>query len=201
MGRPRKADSLNKQAVTNAAIACIDKAGEAALGVNRVAQALGIKPPAIYRHVNGNAGLRRAAAIAIWNEYLLHCQNAVKDIAEPSELFHTGAQAVRSYAKTYPRRYAVMMNYQMKPTDPEEATIIRRSLHFFQQSLQLQELGEAALIDCMRMVNASIYGFLNREQMELMTLTRSSEASYEVMLDALLVAISHIKENAPPSQG
>jgi hypothetical protein len=46
----------------------------------------------------------------------------------------------------------------------------------------------------MRMVNAAIYGFIIREQSELMTLNRSPDASYDVMLDALLVAIAHIQQ-------
>ncbi|MGD1896736.1 MAG: TetR/AcrR family transcriptional regulator [Phormidesmis sp.] len=196
MGRPKKEDSLAQQDVINAALVCIDKEGEAALGVNRVARELGIKPPAIYKHVNGKAGLRKAVVLNIWNDYLQCCQGAVEGIADTAALFHTGAQAARSYAQNYPGRYAVMMQYQMRPTDSEEAVIIQRSLRFFQQALQLDGLSEAVLIDCMRMVNASIYGFLNREQMELMTLSRSSDASYEVMLDALLVAIAHIKKTA-----
>ena len=196
MGRPRKEDSLTPQDVTNAVLACLDKEGEAALGVNRVARELGIKPPAIYKHVNGNTGLRRAAVLTIWDDYLLHCQDAVANISEPKKLFYAGAQAARSYAKSYPARYAVMMQYQMRPTDLEESTIIQRSLRFFQQSLQLDGLSNDALVDCMRMINAAIYGFLNREQLELMTLSRSSDASYEVMLDSLLVAIAHIKEKS-----
>ncbi len=193
MGRPRKEDSLSQQDVVNAAIACLDKDGEAALGVNRVARELGIKPPGIYKHINGNAGLRQAAAIAIWRDYLLHCQKAVADITDTRDLFHAGAQASRHYAKRYPARYEVMMQYQMRPTDSEEAEIIQRSLHFFKQSLQLHTLSDDMLIDCMRMVNAAIYGFINREQLDLMTLARSADASYEVMLDALLVAIAHVK--------
>ncbi len=197
MGRPRKEDSLSQQDVVNAVIACLDKDGEAALGVNRVARELGIKPPGIYKHVNGNAGLRQAAAIAIWRDYLLHCQEAIAHIADTRDLFHAGAQASRSYAKGYPARYSVMMQYQMRPTVSAEADIIRQSLHFFKQSLQLHDLSDDALIDCMRMVNAAIYGFISREQLDLMTLARPSDASYEVMIDALLVAIAHIKKSMP----
>lgn len=47
----------------------------------------------------------------------------------------------------------------------------------------------------MRMVNAAIYGFITREQQELMTLNRSTDQSYEAMLDALIVAIEHIQQN------
>jgi hypothetical protein len=43
-------------------------------------------------------------------------------------------------------------------------------------------------------VNAAIYGFIIREQSELMTLNRSTDRSYEVMLDALLVAIEYIQQ-------
>ncbi|PZO53370.1 MAG: TetR/AcrR family transcriptional regulator [Phormidesmis priestleyi] len=196
MGRPRKEDSLTQQDVTNAAISCLDESGEAALGVNQVARALGIKPPAIYKHVNGNAGLRQAAAITIWRDYLSHCQSAVASITDPNALFHAGAQAARSYAKSYPARYTVMMQYQMRPSDSEEAEIIQQSLRFFQQSLQLHQLSDDALIDCMRMVNAAIYGFINREQLDLMTLARSSDTSYGVMLDALLVAVAHIRDSS-----
>lgn len=88
-----------------------------------------------------------------------------------------------------------MTQYQMRPTEPEEAEIIQDSLRFFQKSLQLYELSDDALIDVMRMVNAAIYGFIAREQSELMTLNRSRDASYEVMLDALLVAIEYIQHN------
>lgn len=82
----------------------------------------------------------------------------------------------------------------MQPTDPEEAEVIQNALKFFQTSLHLQDLSHDALIDVMRMVNAAIYGFIMREQAELMTIDRSTDESYEVMLDALLVAIAHIKQ-------
>lgn len=43
------------------------------------------------------------------------------------------------------------------------------------------------------MVNAAICGFIFAKQSVLMTLERSTDKSYEVMLDALIVAIEHIK--------
>jgi AcrR family transcriptional regulator len=194
MGRPTKEKSLTQQDVVRAAIACLDAEGEAALGVNRVARALGIKPPAIYKHLDGNAGLRRAVALAIWRSYLTDCEQQTADLTEPEALLRAGARLTRSFAQRYPARYGVMMHYQMRPTDPEEAEIIGASLRFLQRSLQLYELNENGLIDVMRMINAAVYGFIIREQSELMTLTRSADASFEVMLEALLVAISHIQQ-------
>lgn len=195
MGRPRKENSLTPQAVVQAAIACLDQEGESALGVNRVARALGVKPPAIYKHLDGNPGLRRAVALAICRNYLADWQSQIGDSTDPKTLIRLGAEATRHFAQRYPARYAVMMQYQMRPTDPEEAEIIQSSLCLLQKSLQLYELSEAALIDVMRMVNAAIYGFITREQHELMTLSRSTDQSYEVMLDALMVAIEHIQQS------
>lgn len=197
MGRPTKENSLTKQDVIAAAIACLEKNGELPLGVNRVARELNIKPPAIYKHLDGNAGLRRAVALAIWRNYLTTCRQQTDGITEPQVLFRVSAHATRNFARSHPALYTVMMQYQMRPTDPEEAEIIQDSLHFFQKALQLYELSYDSLIDVMRMVNAAIYGFIIREQSELMTLDRSSEASYEVMLEALLVAIAHIKQINP----
>ena len=195
MGRPLKENSLTPQDVIRAAIECLDKEGESALGVNRVARELGIKPPAIYKHLDGNTGLRRAVALEIWRNYLTDYQSQTTDITEPRDLLRIGAQATRNFAQRYPARYAVMMQYQLRPTDSEEAKIIYDSLRLFKKSLQLYELSDDALVDTMRMVNAAIYGFIVRENSELMTLNRSTDRSYEVMLDALLVAIEHIQQS------
>lgn len=195
MGRPLKENSLTPQDVIRAAIDCLDKEGESALGVNRVARELGIKPPAIYKHLDGNTGLRRAVALEIWRNYLTDYQSQTTDINEPRDLLRIGAQATRNFAQRYPARYMVMMQYQLRPTDPEEAKVIYDALHSFKKSLQLYELSDDALIDTMRMVNAAIYGFIVRENSELMTLNRSTDRSYEVMLDALLVAIEYIQKS------
>lgn len=193
MGRPTKAHSLTKQDVIAAAIACLEQEGESALGVNRVARELNIKPPAIYKHFDGNTGLRRAVALSIWRTYLTDCQQQTKGITDSQELFHVSAHATRNFARSHPSLYAIMMQYQMRPTDPEEAEMIQASLTFIKKSLQLYELSNDTLIDVMRMINAAIYGFISREQSELMTLDRSSDASYQVMLNALLVAIDYIR--------
>jgi AcrR family transcriptional regulator len=194
MGRPLKENSLTSQDVIRAAIDCLDRYGESALGVNRVARELGIKPPAIYKHLDGNTGLRRAVALEIWRNYWTDYQSQTTGIVEPHALLRVGAQATRNFAQRYPARYAVMMQYQLRPIDPEEAKIIYDSLSSFKKSLQLYGLSDDALIDTMRMVNAAIYGFILREQSELMTLDRSTDRSYEVMLDALLVAIEYIQQ-------
>lgn len=57
MPRP-KGQTLTQKVIVEAAIACIQKEGESALGVNRVARELGIQPPSLYNHIAGNEELR-----------------------------------------------------------------------------------------------------------------------------------------------
>ncbi len=194
MGRPKKEDTLTQQDIIQAAIACIEKEGESALGVNRVARELGIKPPAIYKHFDGNAGLKKAVALEINRK--LHGYLQAKTIEfknQPREYFKAAGRASREFAKFHSGLYRVMMRFQLQPNDPESLAIVKDFQDFFRTGLISEDLSETKLIDTMRTINSAIVGFIALEQTGLLTLPRSTDESFEVMLDALFVAIEHIK--------
>ncbi|NHC35459.1 TetR/AcrR family transcriptional regulator [Scytonema millei] len=194
MGRPTKENSLTQQDVINAAIACLDREGESALGVNRVARELGIKPPAIYKHLDGNPALKRAVALALWQDFFAFCQPRSTGLSDSKELLKAGGRATRDYARSHPARYKVMMQFQLQPSDPDAAAIIQETLKFFRRILDPYEFTNDRLVDAMRMVNAAVNGFIALEQGKMLTLERSTDASFEVMLEALVVAIEHIRQ-------
>jgi AcrR family transcriptional regulator len=194
MGRPTKENSLTPQDVITAAIACLDLEGESALGVNRVARELGIKPPAIYKHLDGNAALRRAVALTIWQQYAAWCRQRLDGVNDPRALLKAGGHATREFARLYPARYRLMMQFQLHLRDAEAAPLIQETLDFMRRVLQSYDLKEAKLIDAMRMVNAALNGFIAVEQAGLLTLERATDASFEVMLDALIVALKYIRD-------
>ena len=191
MGRPTKENSLTRQDVIEAAIACVEKEGESALGVNRVARELGIKPPAIYKHLNGNAELQKAVALEIYQRFFDDFRQQTVGINEPRAFLKAGGIATRSFARSHPGLYRVMMQFQLQPDDPESASVIKETQSYFKVLLKSQSTDK--LIDIMRMVNAAIIGFIALEQSGLLTLSRSTDDSFEVMLDALYVAIEHIR--------
>ncbi|PSB22451.1 TetR/AcrR family transcriptional regulator [filamentous cyanobacterium CCP1] len=195
MGRPTKENSLTQQDVINAAIVCLDQEGEAGLGVNRVARELGIKPPAIYKHLDGNAALQRAVALTIWRHYIEWCREQTEDVHEPQALLRVGGNATRNFARSYPERYRVMIQFRLSLNDPETAPLIQEVFHFLKRVLRAYELSETKLVDAMRIVNSAITGFIALEQAGLMTIERSTDESYEVMLDAIGVAIQHIQQH------
>lgn len=197
MGRPTKENSLSRQDVIAAAIACIDQGGASALGVSQVARSLGIKPPAIYKHLKNGADLQRAVTIELWRQYLAECQKTLSERSADSNLLKRLGRFPRQFAKAHPARYQVMMQVPLQPSDPEAGEIIQQFLNFLSQALNTYELSDTQLIDVMRMLNAAIYGFIALEQIGLMTLERSSDQSYDVMLDTLMAAIEHIRSDGP----
>lgn len=194
MGRPKKEHSLSRKDVIAAAIAGIDQEGAAALGVSRVARRLGIKPPAIYKHLESGAALQRATAITLWGQYLTGCQQTLAGRSITTNLLKQLGHFTRNFAKTYPGRYQVMMQVQLQPSDPDASVIIHKLLAFLRRALSDYPLTDTQLIDVMRMVNAAIYGFIALEQGGLMTLERPTDKSYEVMLEGLIAAIATISE-------
>ncbi len=195
MGRPIKEKSLSRQDVIAAAICCIDRDGAAALGVSSLARFLGIKPPAIYKHLESGADLQRSTAIALWQQYLAECQRTITGQSIDLDLLKQLGHFTRNFAKTHPARYQVMMQVQLQPSNSEAAAIIQQALSFLRQALNTYDLSDIQLIDVMRMLNAAIYGFIAIEQAGLMTLERSTDQSYDVMLEALIGAIAHIQNN------
>lgn len=90
-----------------------------------------------------------------------------------------------------------MLQFQLNLNDPETSPLIQEVFRFLKRVLQPYNLNETKLIDAMRIVNAAITGFIAIEQAGLMTLERSTDASYQVMLDALVVAIQYIQQVDP----
>ena len=197
MGRPIKEKSLSRQDVIAAAICCIDRDGAAALGVSSVARFLGIKPPAIYKHLESVADLQRATVIELWRQYLAECQSTITGRSIDRDLLKQLGHFTPNFAKTHPACYQVMMQVQLQPSNPEAAATIQQALSFLRQALHAYDLSDIQLIDVMRMLNAAIYGFIAIEQAGLMTLERSTDRSYDAMLDALIVAIAHFQNSNP----
>lgn len=193
MGRPPKEKSLSRQDVIAAAICCIDQEGINALGVSRVARFLGIKPPAIYKHLENGAALQQETAIELWRQYLAECEQVMGDRPITTNLLKQLGHFTRNFAKAHSARYQVMMQVQLYPSDPKAGAVIQDLLGFLHRALSAYDLTETQLIDVMRMFNSATYGFIALEQKGLMTLERSLDESYDIMLETLIRAIDHIE--------
>lgn len=151
---------LDRRQVVEAAIAVVDAEGPQALGINRVARALGIKPPSLYNHVVNGDDLVKAVVIE-GNRRLLAALRAVRDGDEgPEERMLTLAEAMRTWARENGGVYAIMAQSPVYNHDPEFAAIMEEILPLFGEPLaELGVEGDLA-IHAMRAVRAAIHGFV-----------------------------------------
>jgi AcrR family transcriptional regulator len=164
--------------VVEAAIACLEAEGESALGVNRVARALGIKPPSIYKHIDGNTALRRCVALELWRRFLVDCHQQTDNLNDSEAIIRAIARTMRHFGQGHPVLYTVMTRTQLSLSDPDFAPIAQEILSFYNKALAPYEFEEAELIDAIRMIHAGLF-----------TLPRSLDLSFERMLDALIEAL------------
>ena len=102
--RPR----LSRSGVTSTAIGVVDEGGFAALSLSIVADALGVRPSALYTHVDGLEGLRQAVAV----ESVRLLSEIVRDAAvgnAGSDALGAAASAYRRYARDHPGRFTAAL--------------------------------------------------------------------------------------------
>lgn len=83
---------VSRQDVIDAAVRLSDEQGLEALTVAAVAEAVGCRPPSVYHHVDGLAGLSRAVALQVAEDVL--------PVLEAAVAGREGMDAVRSLAET-----------------------------------------------------------------------------------------------------
>ncbi len=127
----RKGRSLTQKDVIQAALTCLQEAGEEGLGVKHVAQQLGIKPPSLYNHVTGHQDIRRLVAIEGWRSLFSQLQPHEK---HPSPL-HL-ASRIRDFAKQNPPLYAVMGTTPLSSDDPDYQPLYIAHQTFFSRWFQ-----------------------------------------------------------------
>ncbi|MBD2071343.1 TetR/AcrR family transcriptional regulator [Leptolyngbya sp. FACHB-671] len=184
MPRP-KGQTLTEKDIVDAAIALLEREGEPALGVNRVARELGIQPPSLYNHIAGNEALRLAVAVEGYRRTAEFVTQQVADIEEPTLALKTVAHALRSFAKSYPRLYAVTTTNPFKLDHPEFAQYLTSAVEFYTTLLKPFDLCADDIVHTIRILLASIHGFIQAEQVGLFVFSQSVDESYERMINTL----------------
>lgn len=98
---------IELEQIIEAAVALIDAGGEAALTLGAVAARLNVKPPSLYHHVDGLAGLRRA--VALWGLQIMSdaTRRACVGLAR-AEALEAFAYAYREIALKHPGVYRML---------------------------------------------------------------------------------------------
>ena len=153
---------LTPASVTEAAAALVDEIGFDQLSMGLVAERLGIKTPSLYKHVAGQADLAHRIAVLAMTEFGDVIRDATQGRAGADALV-AGAQAMRSYVREHPGRYAA--GNAARPAGPDDPLIaaVDRVLASWAAMLRGYELDPDQEVHAMRMLRSSLHGFATLE--------------------------------------
>lgn len=189
MSRP-KGQTLSRQDVVDAAIHCLQQDGESGFGVNRVAHQLGIRPPSIYKHINGNDELRRAVAIEGMLRLTEYLNHQVQGIQTHQCLIRAIAAGIRQFFHHHPALHTVITTTPIDG-DPGYESAKQAFLAFNSEHLQPFEIEGDELIHAIRALVSACHGFVLLERSKRFTAPQSLDDSYEWLISSLIFALEH----------
>jgi AcrR family transcriptional regulator len=153
---------LAPASVTEAGAMLADEIGFAQLSMGLLAERLGVKTPSLYKHVDNLADLIHRIAVLAATELGDALRDAIQGRAGTDAL-NAAAQAMRTYVKDHPGRYAA--GNAAQPTGPDDplATAITRMLGSFSAVLRGYQLDPAEEIHALRMLRSTLHGFATLE--------------------------------------
>jgi len=153
---------LTPPSVTEAGAALVDEIGFENLSMGLLAERLGVKTPALYKHVTSQADLAHRIAVVAMTELADAIRDATQGRAG-SDALAAGAQAMRTYVREHPGRYAA--GNAARPTGPDDPLVpgVERVLASWAAMLRGYRLDSNQEIHAMRMLRSVLHGFSTLE--------------------------------------
>jgi len=167
--------------VTEAAADLADELSPTPLNMTVVAERLGVKAPSLYKHVDGLADLTHRIAILGATELGDALQFAMQGRAGADALA-AAAQAVRTYVKEHPGRYAATVG--ATPSGPEDplGVAMERTLGSFAAVLRGYQLDPHQEIHAIRMLRSVLHGFATLEASNGFQMSTDVDESFAWMI-------------------
>jgi AcrR family transcriptional regulator len=167
--------------VTVAAAELADEISPTSLNMTIVAERLGVKPPSLYKHVDGLADLTHRIAILGATELGESLRDAMQGRAGGDALMAC-AQTVRTYVRDHPGRYAATVGATPSGPDDPLAVALERTLNSFAAVLRGYNLEPDEQIHAIRMLRSILHGFAPLESSNGFQMTTDVDASFAWMV-------------------
>jgi AcrR family transcriptional regulator len=153
---------LAPASVTEAGAALADEVGFAHLSMNLLAERLGVKTPSLYKHVTSQADLVHRIAVLAATELGDAIRDAIQGRAG-SDALAAAAQAMRTYVREHPGRYAAVNNVRATGPDDPFIPASNRALSSLAAALHGYKLDPNQEIHALRMLRSMLHGFSTLE--------------------------------------
>jgi AcrR family transcriptional regulator len=176
---------LTPLSVTEAGAALIDEIGFEKFSMGLLAERLGVKTPALYKHVTSQADLVHRIAIVSMTEFADAIRDAIQGRAG-SDALAAGAQAMRTYVLEHPGRYTAA-DAASRPTGPDDPIIpaVERVIASWAAMLRGYHLDPGQEIHALRMLRSALHGFSTLEAAGGFQIDASVDDSFNWMVNVL----------------
>jgi AcrR family transcriptional regulator len=173
---------LAPASVTEAGAALADEVGFERLSMGLLAERLGVRTPSLYKHVAGQADLTHRIAILAMNELADAIRDATQGRAGRDALV-AGAQAMRSYVREHPGRYAAGNAAHLTGPDDPLIPAINRVLASWAAMLHGYRLEPDQEIHALRMLRSLLHGFATLDAIGSFQMNADVDESFTWMID------------------
>ncbi len=176
---------INRETIVETAVDLIEQHGVAWLSLAKLAKALGVKAPSLYRYVRNKNELLRAVNLRTSNALTVNLRDsALETSADPIEQLLHIATAYLAFAREHPALYRLVFNSPGDDLRPDEATLAA-------QAMQLQDLvvaitGEANSLAALRGLWAMLHGFVLLDLTDQMRRGGDLDAQFRQIIGAYL---------------
>ncbi len=176
---------IDRDTIVAQARRLIREQGVEALTLAKLARALGVKAPSLYRHVANKQALLVAVNLDTLNDLFEALAEARRDATRPSsERLLAVLRAFRQYALTHPSLYQLAMTSPPGDGRPEEEMLVQMVLPL--QALMADVVGEADSLSALRGAVALAHGFVMLEINQQLQRGGDLEAAFVASAEAYL---------------
>ncbi len=175
---------VTEESIINQAWQMIEAEGVANFSLGKLATALGVKAPSLYRHVGSKGKLLRSVNLLTLQKLFAALDDAVEDdTAVPLTQLLTIFSTYRTFALKHPRLYTQVFEYN-DDSRPDEEILVQMILPI--QTLIAQISGEANSLTALRGALALMHGFAMLEINQQLRRGGDLETAYMLSTEAYL---------------
>jgi AcrR family transcriptional regulator len=187
---------LNTAEVVAAGAALADEAGIGAVSLTALAERLGVKPPALYKHVANLADLQHRIAALAMAEF----SDALRDVLQGKSGFDALAAmftALRSYIQAHPGRYSATVGAKFQGEDDPLLIAGVRVLNSIGAVLSSYGIPPAQTDHAIRTLRCTIHGFALLQAANAFQWSNDPDESFEWMIRFIDAGLRAVGEQRP----
>lgn len=175
------------EAIIAAGRQAVAEGGLQALTMERVARAVGVRAPSLYKRVRNRSELARLIMEDVLRE-LGDALDAAATTGHAGEDLRALARAVRTFAKSHPNAFGLLFTHVPDASRPDAALLVRAVQPMLRATTALT--GDRDPLPAARTLTAWVTGFVRMEMAGAFQLSGDVEEAFEYGLDRLLRALA-----------